>query len=120
MTPVEKEFPVSLWFRGPGRQFAPLPRLDLLAHRLEISLRAVDPTETQSISETDFECLTSTGVNAPGTMFPGCGPEHYFEKSPSTVALHVSTSGLPFLPADSSTSHYESVARIVRLAPLRT
>ena len=24
----------------------------------------------QSISENDFECFASTGVNAPGTMFP--------------------------------------------------
>jgi hypothetical protein len=25
----------------------------------------------QSISENDFECLASTGVNTPGTTFPG-------------------------------------------------
>src|SRR5258708_32240413 len=28
------------------------------------------PTEMQSTSENDFECLASTGVNTPGTMFP--------------------------------------------------
>src|SRR5215472_14304186 len=28
------------------------------------------PTEVQSIKENDFECLASTGVNTPGTMFP--------------------------------------------------
>src|SRR5437660_4395935 len=28
------------------------------------------PTEMQSMSEKDFECLASTGVNTPGTMFP--------------------------------------------------
>jgi hypothetical protein len=28
------------------------------------------PTETQSISENDFECLASTGVNTPETIFP--------------------------------------------------
>jgi len=27
------------------------------------------PAEMQSISENDFECFASTGVNAPGTMF---------------------------------------------------
>jgi hypothetical protein len=26
------------------------------------------PTEMQSMSENDLECLASTGVNAPGTM----------------------------------------------------
>jgi hypothetical protein len=31
------------------------------------------PTEMQSIKENDFECLASTGVNAPGTMFPNFG-----------------------------------------------
>src|SRR5258708_35387083 len=28
------------------------------------------PTERQSTSENDFECLARTGVNTPGTMFP--------------------------------------------------
>src|SRR5271157_3770844 len=28
------------------------------------------PTEMQSMSENDFECFASTGVNAPGTMSP--------------------------------------------------
>jgi hypothetical protein len=28
------------------------------------------PTETQSISENDFECFASTGVNTRKTMFP--------------------------------------------------
>jgi len=27
------------------------------------------PAEVQSISENDFECFASTGVNTPGTMF---------------------------------------------------
>ena len=28
------------------------------------------PTEIESTNEKDFECFASTGVNAPGTMFP--------------------------------------------------
>ena len=32
------------------------------------------PTEMQSISENDFECLASTGVNTPETMFPSSDP----------------------------------------------
>ena len=28
------------------------------------------PTEMQSMSENDFECFASTGVNTPGTMLP--------------------------------------------------
>src|SRR5258708_28421125 len=32
------------------------------------------PTEMQSMSENDFECFASTGVNMPKTMFPNSGP----------------------------------------------
>src|SRR5216684_2042955 len=32
------------------------------------------PTEMQSMSEKDFECFASTGVNAPVTMFPDSAP----------------------------------------------
>src|SRR5437660_11853708 len=32
------------------------------------------PTEMQSISENDFECFASTGVNTPETMFPNSSP----------------------------------------------
>ncbi len=32
------------------------------------------PTEMQSMSENDFECFASTGVNTPGTMFPDSRP----------------------------------------------
>src|SRR5260370_37188521 len=32
------------------------------------------PTEIQSMSENDFECFASTGVNTPETMFPNSGP----------------------------------------------
>ncbi len=31
------------------------------------------PTEMQSMSENDFECFASTGVNTPGTMSPNPG-----------------------------------------------
>jgi hypothetical protein len=51
------------------RQFAPLPRLHLFLHWLEVALHPIEPTETQSMSENDFECLASTGVNTPETMF---------------------------------------------------
>src|SRR6266567_6319361 len=32
------------------------------------------PTEMQSMSENDFECLASTGVNTPGTTLPDSDP----------------------------------------------
>ncbi len=38
------------------------------------------PTEMQSISENDFECFASTGVNTRGTMLPNC-----FGRSPSAA-----------------------------------
>src|SRR6266851_5719448 len=40
--------------------------------RMGSKLRCIrsTPTEKQSISENDFECLASTGVNTPETMFP--------------------------------------------------
>jgi hypothetical protein len=52
---------------------SPLPGFHLLPHGLEIPLNPSTPTETQSISENDFECLASTGVNTLGTMFPDSG-----------------------------------------------
>lgn len=45
------------------------PRFDLLLHWFEAARHPIN-TETHFISENDFECLASTGVNAPGTMFP--------------------------------------------------
>src|SRR5229473_7398310 len=41
------------------------------------------PTEMQSMSENDFECFASTGVNTPGTMLPNWrGPTpHRFQLS---------------------------------------
>lgn len=52
-------------------EFAPLPCLRP-CFRMGSKLRCIrsTPTETQSIGENDFECLASTGVNAPGTMLP--------------------------------------------------
>src|SRR5258708_1784596 len=40
--------------------------------RIGSKLRCIrsTPTEMQSISENDFECLASTGVNTPETMCP--------------------------------------------------
>jgi hypothetical protein len=50
-------------------QFTSLPRLHL---RIASKLRCIrsKPTEMQSMSEDDFECLASTSVNAPERMFP--------------------------------------------------
>jgi len=49
------------------RQLTRLPGLHLLPHRIGSKLRCIrsTPTEMQSISENDFECLASTGVNTP-------------------------------------------------------
>ena len=44
------------------------------------------PTERQSIYDKDFECLASTGVKAPGTMFPYSG-------CPAKLTSHKPTSG---------------------------
>ena len=41
------------------------------------------PTETQSIRENDFECLASTGVNAPGTMFANSDPSSSSQRAAS-------------------------------------
>ena len=57
--------------RGHIRQFTSLPGLRLLSHGLEVSLHSIHahpPTEIQSMSKNDFECLASTGVNTPVTM----------------------------------------------------
>ena len=56
------------------------------------------PTEMQSISEKDFECLASTSVNAPGTMFPYSGPANITfptNQGPGEPGSPCSTSGLP-------------------------
>jgi hypothetical protein len=45
------------------------------------------PTEMQSMSENDFECFASTGVNTPGTMLPS---------SSSELLLHVTLSSAMF------------------------
>jgi len=57
-------------FGGDTGESAPLPRLDLFRIGSKLCCMRSTPTETQSISEKDFECLASTGVNTPGTMFP--------------------------------------------------
>jgi len=64
---------INNYFRADVGEFALLPRLDLLPHGLEVPLHPVYSTDTQSMSENDFECLASTGVNTPGTMFPDSG-----------------------------------------------
>jgi hypothetical protein len=48
---------------------------ELAATRVETSLQLrtiirSTPTETQSMSENDFECFASTGENTPEIMFP--------------------------------------------------
>src|ERR1700747_469389 len=53
--------------------------------RIGSKLRCIrsTPTEMQSMSENDFECFASTGVNTPGTMFPNSGPVNIkFPRSP--------------------------------------
>jgi hypothetical protein len=55
---------------GDVRQFISLPGLDLLSHGFEVPRHPIDTDRIQSINENDFECFASTGVNAPGTMFP--------------------------------------------------
>jgi hypothetical protein len=52
-------------FRSDIGEFASLPRFDLLSHRVKVRCIRSTPTETQSISENDFECLASTGVKSP-------------------------------------------------------
>jgi hypothetical protein len=42
-----------------------LPTFYLLAHRLKVPCIRSTPTEMQSMSENDFECFASAGVNAP-------------------------------------------------------
>ena len=72
------------------------------------------PTETQSTSENDFECLASTGVNAPGTIFPDLGPANtgfacnvppnlafpvQLPACPSTVRMQLRNLTDPIIPA---------------------
>jgi hypothetical protein len=52
------------------RQVTLLPGFNLFSHRLKVPLHAINATEMHSISENDFECFASTGVNTPETMFP--------------------------------------------------
>ena len=41
--PAFHERLVDDYFRGDVREFAPLPRLYLLSHRLEVALHSIDP-----------------------------------------------------------------------------
>jgi|HubBroStandDraft_5_1064220.scaffolds.fasta_scaffold02083_5 hypothetical protein len=59
------------------REFTFLPRFYLLSHRLKLRCIRSTPTEMQSMSEKDFECLANTGVSAPATMFPNSAPKAY-------------------------------------------
>jgi hypothetical protein len=51
------------------------------------------PTEMQSRSENDFECLASYGVNAPVTMFPNSGLGEV-QLSKTTRSLGLRSKGL--------------------------
>ena len=51
-------------------EFTASPSFDLLFIGSKFRCIRSTPTETQSIRENDFECLASTGVNTPETMFP--------------------------------------------------
>jgi hypothetical protein len=58
------------------------------------------PTDRQLMSENDFECFASTGVNTPGTMFPDSGPvDIRFSRNrlPASLALRAPPSGLPVI-----------------------
>src|SRR5229473_7690453 len=53
------------------------------------------PTEMQSMSENDFECFASTGVNTPVTLFPnsGCCEVQLLELAFRVHALQFNMSG---------------------------
>ena len=54
---------------GDIRQFPALPASTCLRFVSKLRCIRSTSTEMQSMSENDFECLASTGVNTPGTMF---------------------------------------------------
>lgn len=75
------------------------------------------PTEKQSMSENDFECFASTGVNTPETMFPysrtsGCIKQH----SEKCVFLRdfSRSRDRAFLPQRSHQAHSRRVPAISR------
>jgi len=51
-------------------EFAPLPGFHLFPLGPKFRCIRSTPTEMQSISENDFECLASTGVKSRRTVFP--------------------------------------------------
>src|SRR6266581_3010821 len=53
--------------------------------RHEVALHPIDPTEMQSIRETDFECFASTGVNPPVTVFPNSADAKIEAKLPERL-----------------------------------
>ncbi len=61
---------VDDYLGGDVFQFTSLPRIDLFRIGSKFLCIRSTPTETQSMSENDFECFASTGVNTPGTMSP--------------------------------------------------
>lgn len=46
-----------------------------VAHHLNLAKQSLGLLA--SMSEKDFECFASTGVNAPGTMFPNSGSRRF-------------------------------------------
>ena len=52
------------------RQFTFMPGFHLLRICSKVRCMRSTPTEMQSMSENDFYCFASTGVNTPETMFP--------------------------------------------------
>jgi hypothetical protein len=72
-------------FRGFVRNSHCFPRLDLLLHRLEILLNAIDPLESTSTRLRCFVCFASTGVKAPVLLESG-GPGSSALCSPANKA----------------------------------
>jgi hypothetical protein len=54
----------------------------------------------QSMSENDFECLASTGVNTPGAMFPNPGFGEYWVSWKLTYGPRLALCGHSEVAAD--------------------
>src|SRR5882762_9735684 len=84
--------------------------------RIGSKLRCIrsTPTEMQSMSENDFECFASTGVNGPETMFQIGRPTDL--SSQIRAGKLVSSLQHPHPPI---AKDHESLLKVCRLAQLR-